>query len=315
MRLTRRALLAAALAASAAARPRLALSVGGAGAPPHLPLILAQRLGLFAEQGLAVEVVDRPPGARTVMALVFGQVDATLGAFEHTIRMAARGVAATAFVALGRTPGLAVARRGGPGGLAGLRVGITSPGSATHNLARLLPADGASFVPLATDEAVAALAAGRIDALAHGEPAISRVQSGGTAVVVADARHPAGAERLYGGPHPGLALYARPAFLDGRPDEAAALARAFTRCLGWMAAAKPAEIVAALPPEWREHWGGAPTHPLLSNLLPSFSPDGRFAEGGPETVLRLLARFDESIAAAHVDLAATFTNSLVRESR
>src|SRR5215471_16897628 len=91
------ATLAAALAlvgpaqAQAPEKRQVTLGVGGKTALYYLPLTIAERLGYFKEQGLDVTINDFRGGAQSLQALAGGSVDVVTGAYEHTIRMHAKG--------------------------------------------------------------------------------------------------------------------------------------------------------------------------------------------------------------------------------
>ena len=118
---TRRATLGllagAALAAGGPARAQtlektaVKLGVGGKALLYYLPLTIAERKGFFTEQGLDVEINDFAGGAKSLQALVGGSVDVVTGAYEHTIRMQAKGQDIRAVLELGRFPGIAVGIR------------------------------------------------------------------------------------------------------------------------------------------------------------------------------------------------------------
>ena len=55
--------------------PKVRLAVGGKPALFYLPLTVTERLGLFRELGLEVEISDFPGGARALQALVGGSAD------------------------------------------------------------------------------------------------------------------------------------------------------------------------------------------------------------------------------------------------
>ncbi len=72
-------------------KKQLTLGVGGKTALYYLPLTICERLGYFKEQGLDVTINDFRGGAQSLQALVGGSVDVVTGAYEHTIRMQAKG--------------------------------------------------------------------------------------------------------------------------------------------------------------------------------------------------------------------------------
>ena len=69
----------------------LTLGVGGKPLLYYLPLTIAERRGFFKDAGLDVTINDFGGGAKSLQALVGGSVDVVTGAYEHTIRMQAKG--------------------------------------------------------------------------------------------------------------------------------------------------------------------------------------------------------------------------------
>ena len=90
--------------AQTAEKPNLTLGVGGKALLYYLPLTIAEKKGYFKEQGLNVEINDFGGGAKSLQALVGGSVDVVTGAYEHTIRMQAKGQDIRAVIELGRFP-------------------------------------------------------------------------------------------------------------------------------------------------------------------------------------------------------------------
>src|SRR6266508_3718713 len=92
-------------------KKQVSLGVGGKTALYYLPLTICERLGYFKEQGLNVTINDFRGGAQSLQALVGGSVDVVTGAYEHTIRMQAKGQDIKAVIELGRFPGIVLAVR------------------------------------------------------------------------------------------------------------------------------------------------------------------------------------------------------------
>src|SRR6202023_1796709 len=104
--------IALALAASLVGPARSdSFGVGGKTALYYLPLTICERLGYFKEQGLDVTINDFRGGAQSLQALVGGSVDVVTGAYEHTIRMQAKGQDITSVIELGRFPGIVLGVR------------------------------------------------------------------------------------------------------------------------------------------------------------------------------------------------------------
>ena len=97
--------------AQAPEKKQVTLGVGGKTALYYLPLTICERLGHFKEQGLDVTINDFRGGAQSLQALVGGSVDVVTGAYEHTIRMQAKGQDIRAVIELGRFPGIVVGVR------------------------------------------------------------------------------------------------------------------------------------------------------------------------------------------------------------
>src|SRR5215470_3704647 len=190
------------------------LGVGGAPALYYLPLALADRLGYFKEQGLNVEINDFKGGSQSLTALVGGSADVVTGAYEHTLRMQAKGQDILAVIELGRYPGIALAVKKDRADkiktiadLRGAKIGVTAPGSSTNMLVWYLMAkaglkpDDASFIGVGTGAgAVAAIQRGEIDAISNIDPVIAKLQSGGDIEVLAETRTTEGTTKVLGGP-------------------------------------------------------------------------------------------------------------------
>ena len=73
-------------------KPNITIAVGGKNLFYYLPLTIAERRGYFKDEGLNVEIVDFPGGAKALQAMVGGSADVVSGAYEHTITMQAKGI-------------------------------------------------------------------------------------------------------------------------------------------------------------------------------------------------------------------------------
>ncbi len=98
--------LGAPVARAALEKRKIVLAVGGKATLYYLPLTLAERLGYFRDEGLDVEIVDFPGGAKALQALIGGSADVVSGSFEHTIVMQTLAQKIQAFVLQGTNPGL-----------------------------------------------------------------------------------------------------------------------------------------------------------------------------------------------------------------
>src|SRR5207245_9416991 len=171
-------------------QPKVVLGGGGKSLLYYLPLTVAEQKDLFKERGLDVEIQDFAGGAKSLQALVGGSVDVVTGAYEHTIRMQAKGQDIRAVIELGRFPGIVVGRSKDKAAgyksaadLKGMKIGVSAPGSSTNffvmylmSKAGLKPTD-ASYIGVGIGpSAVAAIKKGDIDALANLDPMITKLE-------------------------------------------------------------------------------------------------------------------------------------------
>ncbi|HET6927564.1 MAG TPA: ABC transporter substrate-binding protein [Hyphomicrobiaceae bacterium] len=321
------ALSAGGACAQAPEKKDIKLGVGGAAALYYLPLALTERLGHFKEQGLNVEISDFKGGSQSLTALVGGSVDVVTGAYEHTLRMQAKGQDIVCVIELGRYPGIALAVRKDRADkiktvadLKGAKIGVTAPGSSTNMIVAFLMAkaglkpDDASFVGVgATASAVAAIQKGEIDALSNVDPAISKLQSTGDVVVLAETRTTEGTAEVLGGPMSAAVLYLKREFAAKNPATVQALVNAFYKTLKWLDKATPAEIAEKVP---QEYWLGDKELYVaaVKNNLQVYSRDGIVSAESRQRSLDFLKKFDKEMAAATVDPATTWDGRFVAKA-
>ena len=331
MRLIKFAAALAALLASASAfaqapeKKNIALGVGGKALLYYLPLTIAERKGFFKEQGLDVEITDFAGGAKSLQALVGGSVDVVTGAYEHTIRMQAKGQDIRAVIELGRFPGIGVGVKkdrkwSGPADFKGMKIGVTAPGSSTNMLmnfvmakAGLAPSD-ASYIGIGSAQsALAAIQKGEIDAISHLEPVISFLERAGEVNVVIDTRTEEGTRALFGGSNPAAVLYMRKSFIDANPNTVQALTKAFYKTLQWLKSASAEDIAATVPEEYL--LGDKSLYMLAATKSkPSYSLTGVLDPAGMQSTDDMLTKFDPELKDANVDLATTFDGRFVAKA-
>ena len=303
-------------------KKRITLAVGGKNLLYYLPLTIAERKGYFKAEGLDVEIVDFPGGAKALQAMVGGSADVVSGAYEHTINMHAKGQPIVAIALQGRYNGIVFAvskakagQYRSPQDIKGLKVGVTAPGSSTHmavqNLAAkagLKPDDFAAIGVGASAGAVAAMKRGGIDAISNLDPVITKLESDGDIVVVVDTRTAKGMKDVYGGAYHAGCIYAPAEWIKRNPNTTQAVVNAMVRAVVWLHSASVDDVIATVP---REYYG--PDLALYRGSLlknkEGFSPDGRFSMEGAKNVYQVLHQFVPEVQKAKIDLAATFDNS------
>ena len=300
------------------------IAVGGKSFMIYLPLTLTERLGYFKDAGLNVEVTDFGSGTKSLQALVGGNVDATVGSFDHTIQMQAKGQPIVAVVETGRYPGivlgLVTSRKlnyKSPKDLKGLKIGVTAPGSQTNFMVNYILAkngmkpDDVSFIGVGGPAtAVAAVKKGEIDALSHADPAITQVELSGELKAIYDTRTTAGTKAVFGGEYPSSVIYVNPAFAEKNPNTVQAIVTATVRTLRWIAKSTPEQIAKAMPPEFQ---GKDPALyvEIIKKSKAMWPADGRINKAGAENAYKVLGAFDKAVSAAKIDISATYTDRFV----
>jgi NitT/TauT family transport system substrate-binding protein len=259
-----------------------------------------------------------------LQALVGGSVDVVTGAYEHTVRMQAKGQDVRGVAELGRFPSITVAVRKEHAGTVksaadfkGKKIGVTAPGSSTYLIPLYamskagLKASDASFIGVgATASAVAAIQRGEIDIISNTEPVISKLEQEGAIVPLIDTRTEAGALRRL---EPGRdALYAGGVHREESRDDAAPGQRLHE--VVEMAAGGDARGGGrTVPPEY--HLGDKALYvAAVKKSLESYSRDGIVSTEGMNSVLGMLKALDPEMQNATVDLAKTFDDRFVKKS-
>jgi len=316
-----------ALAQAKPEKSKVTLGVGGKPLLYYLPLTIAERKGYFKEEGLDVEINDFGGGAKSLQALIGGSVDVVTGAYEHTIRMQAKGQDVRAITELGRFPAIVIAVKKDKAGqvksaadFKGLKIGVTAPGSSTALTAQyamvkagLKPSDAAIIGIGSGASGVAAMQKGEIDVISHLDPVIAKLEADGDIVVLIDTRTEAGTRALFGGSNPAATLYSKKDFIDANPGTTQALVNAFMKSLKWLQTAKPQDVADTVPPEY--HLGDKALYlKAVQNSLESYSRTGIVPAEGMASVMDMLKQLDPELKDAKVDLAATFDDRFVKKA-
>ncbi len=230
--------------------------------PEYLPLRIAEAAGLFAREGLEVQLKTTRAEVGAAEALGQGQVDLAATSLEALLRFGPRIAFQAPRLIFGLTAAPPVALLVSTHhtatvktlkDLGGRHVGLAAPGAPEHTwLMALLVRGGVrpselDMVSLGTKGLVAALENGEIEAGLVGEPFASRLIAQGAVTVLADLRSPAGVARAFGTAGVGAAVFAR---ADRRPPdpELAAFTRALRAAEAMLAGTDPETLAARLPP-------------------------------------------------------------------
>lgn len=307
--------------AIAQSRAKVRIAGGGIALYGYMPFFVAQGQNLFAKHGIEAEISQFPGGARAMQALLGGSADVVCGYYEHTIQMAAKGAKLTAFVLQAQNSGLVLGVRKQLANqirtvadLKGRKVGVSAPGSATHLFlqqllvkAGLKPTDAAAIGVGTTQTALSSFQRGDIDALSLFDPIMSELEQKDEVRILADARDTAGTQATFGGPYASGCLYADAAWMPKNEAATRGCARAIVEALDLLRKATPEQAIAALQPGMCAV-GADICQGAFTRNKDAFQHANRVTPEMAETVRRMLAGFDQAIAAAQIDLPATYTD-------
>ena len=326
-----RTLLAAALglalsgaATLAQAAEPITIMVGGIDKIIYLPAKLTESLGYFKDEGLTVELQSQPAGVDAENQLVAGAVQAVVGFYDHTIDLQSKGKEVEAIAVFCKVPGEVelVSTQAAPtfksmADAKGKTLGVTGLGSSTDFLTRYLverhgiaSKDYSLLGVGAGSTFIAAMKQDRIQAGMTTDPTVAQMLKSGDAQILVDLRTEQGSREALGGLYPAASLYVQNTWADAHKAEATKLAHAFARTMQYISTHSAEEIADKMP---RDYQGAdkALYVQALKGSLPMFTADARMPEGGPETVLKVLATYKPQVRNAKIDLSKTYTNAFV----
>ena len=295
-----------------------------------LPITLAQSLGYYKEEGLAVELENLPSTGKSMQALVGGSVDVSTVTYQQVVQIGAEGQRLRAFFITTARPSnvLLVApaaqqRISRVEDLKGALVGISAPGSNGHAwvnavlLSHGIRPSEFTVVTIGVGAArVAAIESGRIDvaSLGGGDHLIVLKRHPNLRILL-DSSTPEGLRASYGGDvYAGGTITAKQEWLDRNPDVARRLARALLRSLQWSANHTPEEIRQQLPDAAKSQ-DAALDLEIIRWGVKDYSKDGAMPMGAPGAMKRFNEANAEKLAQSNLNLAATWTNEYLPLSK
>ncbi|MGW5098005.1 ABC transporter substrate-binding protein [Streptomyces nodosus] len=306
---------------------KVKIMVGGLDKVIYLPAMLTQQLGYFDAEGLDVELLSEPAGVQAETALVAGQVQGTVGFYDHTLDLQTKGKHVESVVQFSHAPGEVeivsnkVAKDiTSPKDFKGRKLGVTGLGSSTDFLTKYLAVKNgvqvSEFSPVAVGAGptfLSALEKGSIDAGMTTDPTVAMALEKKIGKVLVDMRTPEGSQEALGGPYPSSSLYMQTDWVNGHKDTVQKLANAFVKTLKWMSTHSADEIAAKMPADYSQ--GDKKLYArAIESTLPMFTEDGVMPENGPETVERVLKAFNPNIKNATIDLGKTYTTEFVEKA-
>lgn len=308
------------VAASVGLRP-LPVVVQGLDRVNHLPLVLAQRFGYFAAEGLDVSLQPVSSSVRSLVDLASLPAQVFAGSFERNLYLSAQGRPQQSFVLMSRSPQVVLgtpARTPHHGaslrGLEGARLGVSASGSLSHRMAQLmLLRDGmrvtdVQFVEMLDEEqTVSTFLRGDLEAICYTDPVISRLERIGSLRTLVDLRSLKACMQLFGGPVTCTCLSAPMEFIDQEPEVVQGLTYGVVRALKWLQTAGPSDLVRHVPEAYMG-WDRSAYLAGFSRSRETLAVDGLFHQQSARNVMRALERLRLPLDLAAIDPDLTWTN-------
>lgn len=304
-------------------RPRVVLAVDGIEQTRNLPVLVAERLGYFRDEGLTVTLIDAPADPTPSQLVADGRADGAVAFYHHTFMNQVEDHAITrAVVIMGATPQLklivASRLKGAVRGVADLKgrriyVGGSNSGKTTTmnwlaGRAGFGPKDYTSL-PLAPRDAMArALTDGSADAIVAHEPDAGFYLASGAGYELLDLTSVTGTRASLGTIYPSTALYLPKTFIAAHPAVTQQLVNACLRAVRYITGHSAEEIAGVLPART-----GGPSRAAYLRLLAedkaAFATDGRMVPEAARAQLAAMAALAPKYRAVKLD--ETWTNAFV----
>ena len=309
--------------------PAVRISTVGAGLQTqYVPMLLAQALGYYREEGVAVTFENLASIEKAMQAMIGGSVDVAASSYSQILLVSAEGQRVrTFFVGLRRNSFVLVVAPAAEGRIRRAEdlkgavigtVGATGLPFLHHYLGAhgLRPGEFSTVTIGVGMPAIAAVESGRLDAAnVAGGDHIRLLRRHPSLRILVDSSTPEGMRETFGSEaYSAGVLSAKQSWLDANPDTARRVARATRRGLQWMAAHSFEESREKLPEAFRSE-DAALDVDVLRWARDGYTKDGRMPAGSPEAWKRLLGTVSERVRDAKIDLAATWTDEYLSESK
>ncbi|MER5611000.1 ABC transporter substrate-binding protein [Streptomyces sp. NPDC002215] len=307
---------------------RVKIMVGGLDKVIYLPAMLTERLGYFKDEGVSVQLLTEPAGVQAETALVSGDVQGTVGFYDHTLDLQVKGKQVESVVQFSQAPGeVEIVSNKAAGEVRsakdfkGKKLGVTGIGSSTDFLTKYLAVSNgvktSEFTPVAVGAGqtfISALQQGSIEGGMTTDPTVATILDKKLGKILIDMRTPEGSRQALGGLYPSSSLYMQTEWVNSHKKTVQKLANAFVRTLKWMSTHSADEIAAKMPADYAQGGGKALYAQAIKSTLPMFTKDGVMPADGPATVERVLKAFNPNLKNAEVDLAKTYTTEFVEKA-
>ena len=306
--------------AAPAAETKISLAVDGIKVVRNLPVLLADHLGYFKDEGLDVTLKETAANAEIDAQLADGRIAGMVAYYHHTIVAQFEGRDCASVITMGVTPGyeLLVAQQlkgkvSKLSDLKGKRIITGGPHSAKSTSINWIMlhqgfalSDFTAIPPKDKAWIAATLKNGDADFVIAPEPDAGFYEAQGVASVFADLYSVEGTRVAVGSVFPTTVLYMATPYARAHPELTRQLVSVFRRALGYINSHTAAEIAAIVP----EIVGAEGKEPrVLAQGVKMFATDGVMPDAAARAEAQaIIALFPEY---AKVDLAKTYTNEFL----
>ena len=304
---------------------RIVLLVDEIKAIRSFPVVLAERLGYFRDQGMDVAVMNIRDDVFHDKLLADGRIDAVMAYHHHNIVNHSKGMPSQSIVSLGITPGMrllvaphARERMRTAADLKGARIitggNNSSKTTVTNYLVRRAGFTFADYTRLpayANEKAAAMLKDGEADLIMAPNPDDDYFLSRGLAFEFINLITPEDTRRHLGEVYPSNTIFMTTARIEQNPEIAQHLANAFVRTLKYINGRSAEELAAVIPPEIRGKYASAYVK-TLGEQMPMYAGNGLMSAKGAEGETQVFADFNPAYRGVKAE--ATYTNRFASEA-
>jgi NitT/TauT family transport system substrate-binding protein len=300
------------------------LAPGPKGGVLWLSEMVAEGIGSFKDQGINLSVLPTPGGNEAAKALMSGEADFALLAFDHVLKNRAQGADLVVVGFLTKDPGLIMIVQNDLKGkvtslkdLKGHKIGVSSLGGGTHmTVLSLLKKAGMESTDVefvaAKDKLAQMWEAKEISAAMHVDPQITELVGAGKAWVLYDYRKPKDTIDLYGTEYPLGALVTRQEVIDKNPELVQRMVNSILAANQFIKSHTPAEVAAKVPDEYK---GGSKLYEqMVKENIEGLASTLQVSTDSMNTVLKELRDKKVIPADSTVDIATSINLTFVSKA-
>jgi len=276
------------------------LAPGPWGGVLWLPEMVAEGIGSFKTQGIDLKVLQTAGGNDASKALMSGEADFAMVAFDHVLKNRAQGADLVVVAFLNQNPGLIMIVQPelkdsvkSIKDLKGKKVGVSSLGGGTHStVLSLLKQAGmdpndVEFVA-AKDKLVEMWDKKQISAAMHVDPQITELVGNNKAWVLYDYRKSKDTLALYGTGYPLGTLVTRQEIIDKNPELVQRVVSAIMEANAYIKSHTPTEVAGKVPADYKASSDPKLYERMVSDNIETLSLTGTVTQDSMETVLKEL---------------------------